>query len=270
MFVSNCGSVFVIAVSSALVIFSLSVNLAHGSSEGRNALPVEGNYTPTGTFYTVDNMSVYETVNKTSKRILIAAYDISGLNNNIQQIADKMAEGFGFKIIVPDYFRGQVCVGCPFDEVETNRFIAELGNWTVTAERDTRMLMDHYRQMQNATEFGIFGFCWGGYAATHAAITLPEMRGSGLVHPSLVANSDAIGVQIPMYLLPSRDEVNMLPFYATLQGKPFGARCGHRRFDDMAHAFAGMPGDFTDPLIALRVNEVIDILGNFFDRELAK
>lgn len=58
-----------------------------------------------------------------------------------------------------------------------------------------------------------------------------------------------------------------MPFYAVLQTK-FGDNCGHRRFDDMSHGFAGARGNFSDPLNRERVNEVIATLGAFFDRNL--
>lgn len=48
----------------------------------------------------------------------------------------------------------------------------------------------------------------------------------------------------------------------------FGDNCGHRRFDDMSHGFAGARGNFSDPLIQERVDEVISTLGAFFDRNL--
>lgn len=56
-------------------------------------------------------------------------------------------------------------------------------------------------------------------------------------------------------------------FYGVLQSK-FGDNCGHRRFDDMAHGFAGARGNYSDPIIRERVDEVITTLGVFFDRNL--
>lgn len=44
------------------------------------------------------------------------------------------------------------------------------------------------------------------------------------------------------------------------------SRTGHRRFDDMPHGFAGATANFSDPINVQRVEEVIDILGGYFDR----
>lgn len=48
----------------------------------------------------------------------------------------------------------------------------------------------------------------------------------------------------------------------------FGNNTGHRRFDDMLHGFSGSRGNFSDPIIRERVNEVVTTLGEFFDRNL--
>lgn len=58
-----------------------------------------------------------------------------------------------------------------------------------------------------------------------------------------------------------------IPFYEVLQRK-FGNNTGHRRFDDMLHGFVGARGNFSDPLIVQRVEEVIDIMGVFFNNNL--
>ena len=67
--------------------------------------PVVSNYTPKGTTFELDGMSVYETPDKTPKKVLICAYDIFGVHQNIRQFADILAQA-GFLIAVPDFFRG--------------------------------------------------------------------------------------------------------------------------------------------------------------------
>lgn len=48
----------------------------------------------------------------------------------------------------------------------------------------------------------------------------------------------------------------------------FGDNVGHTRFEDMFHGFAAGLGNFSDPLNQMHVNEVISILGTFFERIL--
>lgn len=164
-----------------------------------------------------------------------------------------------------------------------------MGDWDSVVKPDLINIVNHYEK-DGVTDFAIFGFCWGGKVATLASIHLSDkFKASGLIHPSSVTNDEAVDVKIPMYLMPSSNEPDMvsllylrfmlysrfqitqiyfqIPFYEQLQTK-FGNNSGHRRFDDMTHGFAGARGNFSDPLIQERVNEVITTLGDFFDQNL--
>lgn len=68
-----------------------------------------------------------------------------------------------------------------------------------------------YYRSQGVQEFAIFGMCWGGQIGTLAAIELSDyFKASGIVHPSNVSNNQAPLVRMPMYLLPSRDQPDMV------------------------------------------------------------
>lgn len=49
-----------------------------------------------------------------------------------------------------------------------------------------------------------------------------------------------------------------------MKDKPFANKNFQKRFVDMVHGFAASRGDWSDPLISQRVNEVIEITGKFF------
>lgn len=71
-----------------------------------------------------------------------------------------------------------------------------------------------YYQSQGVEEFAIFGMCWGGLIGTLSAIELSDyFQASAIVHPSMVTDDHAPLVGIPMYLMPSRDEPDMVIFY---------------------------------------------------------
>lgn len=60
-------------------------------------------------------------------------------------------------------------------------------------------------------EFAIYGMCWGGAIASFSAMELyHDFKASALVHPSLITNDQAYYVRTPMYLMPSRDEPDMV------------------------------------------------------------
>lgn len=73
-------------------------------------------------------------------------------------------------------------------------------------------VINAFQTRDNITEVGIFGMCWGGKVATLAATYVDGIKAAGLVHPSSVNNSEADGVRVPMYLLPTKDEPDMVQF----------------------------------------------------------
>lgn len=90
-------------------------------------------------------------------------------------------------------------------------WLERVGNWNSIVEPDLLNIV-HYYQSQGVQEFAIFGMCWGGHIGTLSAIELSHyFRASAIVHPSLVTNGQAPSVRIPMYLMPSRDEPDMVP-----------------------------------------------------------
>lgn len=70
--------------------------------------PVSSDYEAQGSEFTLgDNLKIYETKDKSSKVVLICAYDIFGYHSNTKQFCDKLNSGGVFRVAVPDFFRGQ-------------------------------------------------------------------------------------------------------------------------------------------------------------------
>jgi dienelactone hydrolase len=69
--------------------------------------PVESNYEPKGTISTLDGgLEVYETGVVDSERLLLCTYDIFGFHPVTKQFCDKLGSA-GYRVVMPDYFRGQ-------------------------------------------------------------------------------------------------------------------------------------------------------------------
>ncbi|CAL8122785.1 unnamed protein product [Orchesella dallaii] len=259
--------VSIICIShSARIMYDVSIVPEHCL----HAKAIEANYTPRGGEYEIGNLTVYESQNRAAKRVLILVYDIFGMSTNIKQVGDSIAELYDFRVVIPDFFRGLPWNASnfpPANPLDIQNWLEQNPGWDTVVKYDILTVINAFQTRENITEVGIFGMCWGGKISTLAATEIPEIKAAGLVHPSSVSNSEADGVKAPMYLLPSSGEPDMLPFYEVLQQK-FGDNCGHRRFDDMSHGFAGARGNFSNPLNVERVEEVIDILGVFFNRNL--
>jgi dienelactone hydrolase len=75
------------------------------------ALPtLRADYRPKGAVVLLkdqNNLKVYETGKRESPKVLIAVYDIFGFQTNTQQVADKVAEVGGFRVVMPDFLRSQ-------------------------------------------------------------------------------------------------------------------------------------------------------------------
>jgi len=229
---------------------------------------VDGSYIPRGHVFNIGNLPVYEAADHLDKRrVLINIYDIFGFSNpNLQQVTDVMANQYnGFRAVLPDFFRG--AYWNPGGPEDLTTWLQRVANWEAIVRPDLINLINYYRN-QGVEEFAIYGFCWGGLIATLSSIELSDyFQASAMIHPSLITIDQAYNVRVPMYLMPSGDEPDMLPFYQVIR-EHFGDNSGHRRFDDMIHGFAAARGNFSDPLNQAHVNEVIDTLGVFFERNL--
>lgn len=70
---------------------------------------IEGDYIPRGRIINIGNLPVYEAIdNIDKKRMIIAVYDIFGwASNNMKQVTDQVALQYGgFRVVLPDFFRG--------------------------------------------------------------------------------------------------------------------------------------------------------------------
>lgn len=97
-----------------------------------------------------------------------------------------------------------------FSPAERPEWSDRVTDWNRVVKPDLINLVNHYRS-RGVEEFAIFGFCFGGKVSTLAAIELSDLfKASGLVHPSSVTDDEAYQVKIPMYLMPSMNEFNMV------------------------------------------------------------
>ncbi len=70
--------------------------------------PISSDYEAQGTEFTLgENLKIYETKDKSSKVVLICAYDISGYHPNTKQFCDKLNSSGVFRVAMPDFFRSQ-------------------------------------------------------------------------------------------------------------------------------------------------------------------
>lgn len=64
-------------------------------------------YRPNGRDFMLGNLSIYESFDTAPDRLLIAVYDIFGDTRNTRMFADLLSVNYGFRVIVPDFYRGE-------------------------------------------------------------------------------------------------------------------------------------------------------------------
>lgn len=91
-----------------------------------------------------------------------------------------------------------------------------MANWDTVVRYDIRNLLRYYNN-QGIWRLGIFGFCWGGEIAAKAAGKFPQFRVAGAVHPFSLKEEVVKEVKIPLYLLPCRDDPDLVGFEALIK-----------------------------------------------------
>ncbi|TPX30530.1 hypothetical protein SmJEL517_g05914 [Synchytrium microbalum] len=223
-------------------------------------------YEPVGTVSAIDGMQCYSVGH--SSRVIIAAYDIFGFNiKQTRQALDTLANQ-GFKVIMPDFFRGATWDhGADFSQLMP--WIQKHGSWDV-CKADVKMIIDHVLASDPSAKIGMLGFCWGGWIGMQAASDPTYKLSSwASVHPSLLTAEGVAKTLSPACLLPSKDEPDYGAIYEALSKKPFAAANRFQRFEDCVHGWCAARADYSDALNAARTSEALGIFAGFFASTLA-
>ncbi|CAG8665541.1 5253_t:CDS:2 [Ambispora leptoticha] len=223
--------------------------------------PVKSNYEPKGEYIQLDDIKVYTIGPKDAKNAVIIVYDIYGLHQNVLQTADILAEQLEFRVVIPDFFRGD-----PY-KITDGGSREKLIDWLKEVAPEQKILntidiVVNYLRKEKNENFGLIGYCWGAKYAFLVAKQETFAAAVG-IHPSFITEENQAGIKIPFAALPSKDDPDFAPFIESLKKEPFGQKSIHRRFDDMSHGFAGARGDWSDPLVGQRAQEAIQITANF-------
>ncbi|KAJ2841680.1 hypothetical protein J3B02_005816, partial [Coemansia erecta] len=218
-----------------------------------NTVPVKGNYTPTGTTYTNNQMTYYIVGDKGAKRGVVFVYDIFGLHPNAYQVADLLSNT-GLRVIIPDLLEGRPLTENDMGKPEVfAEFRAKRGTWEYNKDKiqaSVRVL-----HSEGTESVGTIGLCWG---AKLSLVALGDakigVKSVALVHPSLLTTKDFASVLGPVLLLPTKDEGDFSEGFALVKSGPYGGDSYEERLMDMFHGFCGARGDFSNPDIARNVD----------------
>ncbi|KAI8063199.1 Alpha/Beta hydrolase protein [Gongronella butleri] len=240
--------------------------------------PVESDYEPVGEIIHLGDLPAYVVGPKDSKKSVIVLYDIFGFHVNTKQFCDVLAKERDYRVIMPDFFRGDYFPeeNIPDkDSIFTNAInfgkliYYFLKHATYGKTRPGLVRAQKWLQEQGVESAGIVGFCWGAKMAIQYSGEEDFIVGSSLIHPSMLNQSDFAKAKAPILLIPTKDEPDLLPLFKKLESKPFADKCKHIRYDDMHHGFCAARGNWADEENKKRATEAIQETINFFDGLIA-
>ncbi|CAG8701040.1 uncharacterized protein OCT59_015484 [Rhizophagus irregularis] len=227
--------------------------------------PVKSNYVPLGTIEKFNDLDVYVSKptngSKPFKKAVVVGYDIFGFHPNVKQFCDLLTKA-GYLVVLPDYFRGKTAPIVSQGVQALIDFVLKTFPPEVII-KDTLSVTNHLKSEFGSKDFGYTGFCWGGIMGSKLC-AIKEFNACVLVHYGPLQVDDFKKSQCPIAFLPSSEDQDSQPFVDAMKDKPFANKNFQKRFVDMVHGFAASRGDWSDPLISQRVNEVIEITGKFF------
>ncbi|KAF2102917.1 alpha/beta-hydrolase [Rhizodiscina lignyota] len=238
--------------------------------------PFKSDYVPVGKRFTLqiegqDDLEVYETGDPDAKQALVAIHDIFGLHSNTLQGADYLAQLRGYRIVIPDFFRGK---GWDINDIPPkagrpalNAWVQEVGSWE-KVQPGLIATVENARRL-GAASIGAYGFCFGAKKLVQGA-HLKLFKCMGFIHPTNFQPEDADNVDVPIALLPSQgeDPKAMDAFYGKIQTKPIADASVRQDFLDVHHGFASARSNWADPKLANRAREAYQVLDAFFQRNL--
>ena len=144
--------------------------------------PKLSQYKPKGKTTKLGDLEIYEI--GVGKRAIILLYDIFGWNSvskNVFEFADLLAKN-GFRVIMPDHFRGEPCNIADFpptSDLQKQAFAswkAGIGS-TIVMRKDIYERVLPHLYASNVNDVGCIGFCWGTCVSYDFLYTLQPIFG---------------------------------------------------------------------------------------------
>ncbi|KAJ3018264.1 UNVERIFIED_CONTAM: hypothetical protein HDU68_011248 [Siphonaria sp. JEL0065] len=207
-----------------------------------------------------------------SKNAVIVVHDAFGVHHpNVQQVADLFAQTLGYHVLVPDFYRSQK-VDFAGGREAIMKFFTQF-EYDEVVRGDLVKSVAWLKEEFGVDTVVVVGFCWGGRVVFRLGGDVGVVEGLEAVkavataHPSLLEASLGDKLNVPVALLPSKDEDSKLMddvFEAVLKNPKAAKLSIHQRFDDMHHGWVGARGDYTNDLNNRRATEALNLFAAFF------
>ncbi|KAF9091921.1 hypothetical protein BGX29_010678 [Mortierella sp. GBA35] len=220
-----------------------------------------------------EQRTTYRTGPKDSKRGIVAIYDIFGYHPTTYQFFDRIAESHGgFQLSAPNFFtEGGINPELMGDGKKVMGWIGQHGDFEKNHIKEIVLAAVEDLRKAGCTTFSLIGQCWG---VLMAAKVVSEDDGAfflaaGGPHPSFISLETTKDVKVPLILLPSKDESDLVPVIEHNNTKGFPVESFHQRFDNMHHGWTGGRGDWEVPEQFKAGLEAVDLFGSYFAKVAA-
>jgi dienelactone hydrolase len=205
---------------------------------------------------------------------ILVIYDIFGFFPQIIQGADILAysdEAHPKQVFMPAFF-GDNPADISWYPPDTDEKGKKLGAWFETAAPPKHLpkvpsILEAAEKLNsNIKSWGVIGYCWGGKMVSLIGTRGDTKFKAGVqTSPAMVDPEEAKKVQIPMLLLPSKDEgKEEWDAYAanlTVKNKMV-------RFDDQPHGWMSARGDLKDEACKKDYEKGYKLAADFFNEYL--
>ncbi|KAF2171877.1 hypothetical protein M409DRAFT_18109 [Zasmidium cellare ATCC 36951] len=234
-------------------------------------------YEPKGQFVEVDGFKIYCSGLETATKALFIIYDVFGYSYQILQGADFLASQ-GYKVFMPDFFGENPAPMTwmpmpdasgkepPVNDKALDDFCEGPGNTEQTVEKVLRLRQRLQADDSRIQQWGLLGYCWGGYVANFLLDLKSPFGACVELHPGFPAKEVAEKVARPILALCSKDE----PKETYAHFKPH-VRTEFKvvHFSNMVHGWLSARGDLYRPEVQKEYQRGYEMVAEFLTQRLA-
>ncbi|KAJ3120717.1 hypothetical protein HK098_004403 [Nowakowskiella sp. JEL0407] len=235
---------------------------------------VQEGYVPKGEWEEIAGMKAYIVGDKSSKKALVAIYDIFGYFPQTQQGADLLASQ-GYRVVMPDFFRGEPFPlekfpdGSGSEESKKNgallqSFFANAG--LISVRLPELIAVATELRKSGHEKVGVYGLCWGAKVAVTSGSVPGVFDAVVQIHPAMLSADDGEKLLVPVGSFISMHEpVDVFDkFIENANQKPFKDLNSFKVYSNMHHGFGGARADLSNPDNFKAFEDVYTKAANFF------
>ncbi|GMK54697.1 hypothetical protein CspeluHIS016_0112830 [Cutaneotrichosporon spelunceum] len=232
--------------------------------------PVSATYTPTGTYGKIADLKTYIVGPEDAKSAILVVYDVFGFSPQLLQGCDILASG-GYRVYMPDFLLGKYATADMFDGSEAGaaKAAAYFQGFPAVPQTQSPQISKALGELRTKhAKVGAVCFCWGWKAAATSA-DVNDFTAIASPHPSFADVEDTDKVNIPVCLLPSKDEDKVIleTVFARFEKKNPGQNF-FKWYPNEPHGWAGARGDLSGNEHTKAYQEAYADLLNFFKAKL--